>query len=79
MAYPVAVIGAGPAARTYIRSLKADHRLEVVGFTNRGTVNRELATKETGLPGFSRSGQLIGWCYDAAAGGCHRYCKQYAC
>ena len=55
MAYPVAVIGAGPAARTYLRCLSMDHRLEVVGFTNRGQENRDLAAKETGLPGFQIS------------------------
>lgn len=57
--YPIAVIGAGPAGLGYIRHLNSDHRLEVVGFTNRNEERRAEATQKTKLPGFSNLKELL--------------------
>ena len=59
MSYPVAVIGAGPAGAGYIRHLQRDHRLTVVGFTNRSEARRQEVAEELKLPGFANLAQLL--------------------
>ena len=59
MRFPVAVLGAGPAGQGYIRDLSRDHRLEVVGFTNRSEPRRVAVAKEFGLPGYANLAELL--------------------
>ncbi len=57
--YPICVMGAGPAGHNYLKSLLADWRLEVVGFTNRSVERRQRVAAETRVPGFADLAELL--------------------
>lgn len=57
--YPIAVLGAGPAGRNYIKELAKEWSLEVVGFTNRSPEPRAVVSAETKVPGFTDFAELM--------------------
>ena len=58
-AYPIAVLGAGPAGRGYIRDMSQVPRLKVVGLTNRSEERRNTVAKEFKVPGFVNLADLL--------------------
>ena len=57
--YPIAVLGAGPAGRGYIRDLAQDPRLHVVGLTNRSEERRNTVAQEFKISGFANLADLL--------------------
>lgn len=58
-AFPLCVIGVGPAGRNYLRELLKDWRIAVVGFVNRSPDRRAAVQQETGVPGFATLDDLL--------------------
>lgn len=57
--FPVCVIGVGPAGACYLKEIKRDWRIQVVGLVNRSPERRQAVSAETGVPGFATLEELL--------------------